>query len=248
MAGHSARFKAAGIDTPKPFIMIDGKPMIARVCDMFGPRDEFYFLCQTAHLKDARWRGVMDSLDVKSRLVPVEPSPLGPVGTLLARPDLLNNDEPVVISYCDFTVQWSPSVFYSEVGEYDGAMPCFRGVQPASFGHTLYAYARVNAQNELQEIREKKSFTPRRHEEFASAGIYYFSEWGKFIKYAQKALARHDHKALPECYVSLAYVPMLEAGEKVLVTAVDKFVCWGTPEWPAAARVLRTPATARPSP
>ena len=40
----------------------------------------------------------------------------------------------------------------------------------------------VNKNNELIELREKQSFTTKRHEEHASVGIYYFANWDIFSK------------------------------------------------------------------
>ena len=42
---------------------------------------------------------------------------------------------------------------------YDGGIPSFKGFHPASFGDTLYAYMRVNSNDEMLELREKKCFT-----------------------------------------------------------------------------------------
>jgi choline kinase len=39
MAGLGSRFRAAGIDIPKPLITVDGKPMFARALDSFAGRE-----------------------------------------------------------------------------------------------------------------------------------------------------------------------------------------------------------------
>jgi len=39
MSGFGERFRRAGYDVPKPLIMVDGKPIIAHVVDLFSGRD-----------------------------------------------------------------------------------------------------------------------------------------------------------------------------------------------------------------
>ena len=52
MAGKGQRFVDVGIDTPKPFIKIKGKPMIEVAVDNIG-LDAFYiYIMQKAHLEE----------------------------------------------------------------------------------------------------------------------------------------------------------------------------------------------------
>lgn len=229
MAGQSKRFRDAGYEIPKPFLPVNGRPMIQHVCDMFGETDEFYFICDRKHLDVPAYRDILNKIPRKHHVLGITPPPEGPVATVLHLRNAIPADEAVIVSYCDFSVRWDYRYFKQQIGEYEGAIPCFRGFHPASFGDTYYAYCRVNADNELLELREKKSFTAKRHEEFASAGIYYFDRWDSFTRHAEKALK--DFKSvLPECYVSLLYNHMLAEKKKVLVTEVEKFICWGTPK------------------
>jgi NDP-sugar pyrophosphorylase family protein len=228
MAGHSRRFKEAGYKIPKPFMLIDGRPMIHHLCDVFEQEDEFYFVCDKEHLVVPEYRRILNSVAHPHHLIGVEPSPEGPVGTALTIEKEIPQDEEVMISYCDFRVVWNAKQFKNQAVNYDGAIPCFRGQQPASYGTTYYAYVRTNPQKELLELREKQSFTPHRENEYASVGIYYFNAWDLFVHYAKRVL-KEGKGQWPEFYVSLLYNPMVEDGKKILITEVEKFICWGTP-------------------
>ena len=87
---------------------------------------------------------------------------------------------------------------------------------------------RVDEDNKLLELREKKSFTNERHEEPASAGIYYFKNFYIFKKYSE-SLTNSTITELPEAYVSLLYNEMVNDGLNIIVTEVEKFICLGTP-------------------
>ena len=125
-------------------------------------------------------------------------------------------------------VDWNYKKFLRDVYGYDAAISCFKGFHPASFGNTHYAYMKVK-NNQLIELREKRSFTNDRPSEHASTGIYYFKKYSIFKKYSKKILEEGGSN-LPEAYVSLLYNDMVADGLSVSVYDVNKFICLGTPD------------------
>ncbi|MCI0576896.1 MAG: NTP transferase domain-containing protein [Chloroflexi bacterium] len=230
MAGHSRRFQAAGYTVPKPFILIDGRPMIERVCRMFSPQDEFVFICGREHLQaEPAYRDVLRRIAPKTHIVEIATHECGPLVTALAAEEVMAEDEPVIVSYCDFTMGWNYEQFLLKAALYDGAIPVFRDFHPASFGDTYYCYIRTNEELEMIALREKQSFTDNRVAEFASTGVYYVDQWRTFKRYAQEVIAQ-EQKVAAEYYASLIYPLMVRDGRPVCVYEVEKFICWGTPE------------------
>ncbi|MBI5698783.1 NTP transferase domain-containing protein [Candidatus Saganbacteria bacterium] len=229
MAGHSRRFKAAGYDDPKPFIMIDGKMMIEYVCQMFSPNDEFIFVCNEEQLKNERHYAKLKTIAPHGRVIGIPAHEQGPVYSALAADAYVKADEEVIISYCDFFVLWNYKAFLMKAQNYDGGIPVFRGFHPASYGDTNYCYLRGNERGELLELWEKRSFSDNRVQEHASAGIYYFDRWSTYKHYAN-LIIKGEEKVAGEYYVSLVFNPMVRDGKKVCLHEVDKFICWGTPE------------------
>lgn len=230
MAGHSRRFKQAGYATLKPFIDIDGKPMIGRVCQMFSPDDEFIFVCNREHLLNQDYRSILENVTPVYHIIEIEPHEYGPVYSALQAEDCITDaDEPIIISYCDFTMQWDYRQFLLKSAQYEGAMPVFRGFHPASLGNTYYAYVRSREEMEMAGLREKSSFTDNRADEFASTGVYYMDSWKTFAHYAAELLEKRSSISM-ELYCSLLYNPMVRDGKRVSLFEVEKFICWGTPE------------------
>ena len=50
MSGIGKRFIDAGYTEPKPLIVIDNKPIIEHVCDLFPGESKFTFICNSKHL------------------------------------------------------------------------------------------------------------------------------------------------------------------------------------------------------
>ncbi|MFC1546272.1 NTP transferase domain-containing protein [bacterium] len=230
MAGHSRRFSKAGYTDPKQFLNIDGVPMIERVCQMFDAKDDFVFVADKVQLKNEKYRNILENITHNYTIVEIESHENGPVYSVLqAEKEITNPKDPIIISYCDFYMNWDYRQFLLKSIQYDGAIAVFRGFHPASFGATFYAYLKSNDKLEMQELREKKSFTDNRTDEFASTGVYYLNSWEIFKKYALELL-NNKNKTASEYYASLIYNYLVRDGLKVTLFEVKNFICWGTPE------------------
>lgn len=229
MAGGSERFRNAGYTVPKAFMLIDGRPMIHWVCSMFSSSDEFIFIVRREHCEVPEYRAIIESAAVRHSIVSIEPNRQGPIVSILQANLEIAPDEPVIITYCDFYQHWNYPKFLEEIERYQGGIITFKGWHPASFGSTFYAYLRLNSQNEMLELREKKSFTGESYQEPASTGVYYLNRWDSFLKYSRLLLEREGH-VNNEYYVSLIYNEVVNDGLKVLGFEAERFICWGTPE------------------
>lgn len=230
LAGHSRRFKKLGYTKPKFLLEIESKPIISRIVDMFSPEDTFHFILNDKQKKEYPEIPITLKLLAKKVFIHIiNRHEKGPIFSLLGVSNRIPDEEEVIISYCDFLIDWDYKKFLREINGYDGAIPSFKGFHPASFGHNYYAYMKVNNKNEMLCLKEKSSFTDKRHEEPASTGIYYFKNWKIFKEYAKNFM---DKKAncSEEGYVSLLFNSMAYDGLKILVSYVKKFICLGTPE------------------
>ena len=52
MSGFGERFRKVGYTLPKPLIIIDGKPIIQHVVEMFPGEKEIIFICNKDHLNN----------------------------------------------------------------------------------------------------------------------------------------------------------------------------------------------------
>lgn len=232
MSGYGERFRRVGYTVPKPLIVVEGKPIIQHVVEMFGSDEEFIFICSNAHLANPeyRMREILKSLGVPSTIVGIEPHSLGPVHAVKQVQALLESEEPVIVNYCDFTCYWNWDTFkeYVTSSGVDGCIPCYKGFHPHSLGDTNYAYLREK-NGIVLDIKEKEPFTDDRMEEYASSGTYYFksahSMYGAFNEMNKQGLSLNG-----EYYVSLSYKPLLESGSLITVYPLQHFMQWGTPQ------------------
>lgn len=248
MAGFGDRYLRAGYTQPKPLIPVDGKPMIERVLEAFQPRqpdDRYLFVVNRTHADTTDLVPTLKRLVPDAVVVVVDPHKDGPVHTLLAAAPHVQPDEEVILNYCDFGVDWSYPAFRAWLAQHgwDGAMSAYRGFHPHSLGPTLYAYMRLQPDEEtVAEIREKHHFTPDKFGEYASSGLYYFRRAESMFRIA-RAQMEHGERVQGEFYVSMAIQALIEEGGRVGAFPLPHFYQWGTPadlrDWESWAAALR---------
>ena len=230
MSGMGNRFVKAGYKTAKPLIEMDGMPIIEHVVKMFPTEEDFVFICNSKHLEETDMRAVLQKIAPKGQIVEIPPHKKGPVYAVQYVENLIDDDEEVIVNYCDFVCYWNYADFlkHTHSRDADGAVPAYKGFHPHMLGTTNYAFMRDNEQWML-EIKEKEPFTDNRMEEYASIGTYYFKK-GVYVKKYFKALMEQDINLNGEYYVSLIYNFLVNDELKVSIYDVQHMLQWGTPQ------------------
>ena len=196
--------------------------------------DDFVFICREDALNEIEeLRPTLERIAPKSKIVAIEGHKLGPVYAVSKVFDLIDDDEQVIVNYCDFFMNWDYADFKKTVDETgcDAAIPCYTGFHPSLIPEkNLYAGCKIDADKYLVEIKEKYSYTKNKFESEHSAGTYYFKKGSYVKKYFQELMDRK--MALNgEYYVSMVYELLIEAGLKTIVyDKMPHFCQWGTPE------------------
>ena len=230
LAGQSKRFYNAGYKKPKFLLPIGNSTVISEVVKKFDDNDTFHFvLTEEQVIENHNLKDYIKSLRKNIHLNIIKSHNLGPVYSAV-QAQSIRDDSSIIISYCDFLIDWDYKKFKREIYGYDGAIVSFKGFHPSSFTGTLYCYLKIK--NKLiTELREKKSFTTKPSNEFASTGIYYFKNFGIFKKNGYRALK--DKKLIKKykvIYVSLPYTYLLNEKTNILNFEVERFVSLGTPK------------------
>ena len=191
MSGLSSRFVAEGYDIPKFMIEVDGKTVIQHIIELYPIDSDFMFIINDDHAKDMELCNYLDNLEVdKLTICSVPTHKKGPVYSIEQYQHHIEDDEQVIINYCDFSMDWDYYDFeeYVNVTDCDGCVVCYTGFHPHMLGCDNYAFCKVKEDNsdgtlsnEIVEIREKEPFTDNKMNEFASTGTYYFKK-GSYVK------------------------------------------------------------------
>lgn len=231
MSGIGKRFIDAGYKKPKPLITVEDKPIIEHVINLFPTESKFTFICNDLHLKETNMRLILKILVPTCNIFEVSVEKRkGPVDAILQAKELIDDNEQVIISYCDYGTKWDYIKFKEQLNNTnaDGGIACYKGFHPHMLGTDNYAFVRETNMF-MDEIQEKKPFTSNRIEEYASNGTYYFKSGSIVKKYFQK-LVDLNICVNNEFYCSMVYNLMKQDELKTLIFPIEKMLQWGTPK------------------
>jgi NDP-sugar pyrophosphorylase family protein len=232
LSGSGQRFADAGYKSIKPLIPIQGRYMIEYVIDLFPGEHDFIFICRKDHLQETALENVLMKKAPFGRIVAIEPHKLGPVHAVLQATDIITDEEPTIVNYCDFFMNWDYKDFKRTATRSGcaGFVPCYSGFHPHLMNpENVYAGCLIDERMNLMAIREKFSFEADKAEGYHSAGTYYFQSAALVKKYFNQ-LVKQGNRINGEYYVSMVYQLMLEDDLPVKVyDKISHFCQWGTP-------------------
>lgn len=231
MAGTGDRFVKKGYKEPKPLIKVAGKRIIEYILDMFSPtEDEIIFICNNKHIEETNMETELKKLVPNCKIVSIPPHKKGPVHTVKYAFNLIEDDEHVIVSYCDNPLVWDRSDFELSVSKLalDGCVLTHTGFHPHTLNNTKMAF--LKTENGLMtEIKEKECYTDNPMNEHASTGIYYFNTGAILKKYFQEIIDL-DINHNGEYYVTLVYNLLQRDGLRVGYYDTPHVTVFGTPE------------------
>lgn len=238
MSGIGKRFIEAGYNEPKPLIMVEEKPIIEHVINLFDKEnDQYIFICNDKHLRETNMRNELLRIIPNCKIFEVSVNNRkGPVDAIMqiANKEFSENDENdkegIIISYCDYGTVWDYAVFKKDIinRQLDGSIPSYIGFHPHMLGSDNYAFIK-ETNKDFIAIQEKKPFTENKMNEYASNGTYYFKS-GKIIKKYFQMLIDKNISTNGEFYCSMVYNLMKEDGLKIGIFEIEKMLQWGTPK------------------
>ncbi|WP_424244648.1 dTDP-glucose pyrophosphorylase [Elusimicrobium posterum] len=184
MAGEGSRFVKAGYSKPKPFINVNGRPMIAHVLENLNVANAKYILiAREEHLnnnpEDAKY--ISDNFNVE--FISISKLTLGAACTVLSAHRFINNNTPLLIANSDQIVDIDINKFTEDAKKrhLDGSILTFQDNNPK------WSYAKLNQENLVTEVKEKSVISTN-----ATVGIYYFSKGNDFVNHAIDMIVAND--------------------------------------------------------
>ena len=223
MAGRGSRFRQQGYKDSKPFIDVNGKPMIQRVIENlnieFDKNFKFIILCQESDYEEYDFSLFNEIIGHDNiEIIKLNGITEGTACTLLTAKEFINNRIPLLSFNSDQMLEYDPRETYSQLSLHDGGMPCFQGKGPK------WSYAKIDEEGYVVEVAEKKQISTN-----ATAGYYYWNRGSDFVKYAEQMIAAND-RVNNEFYVAPVYNYAVKDGRHIVITHVDKVHQMGTPE------------------
>ena len=148
MAGLGSRFSDAGYTTPKPFIEIEGKPMILEAVNTLGFEGNYIFIIR----KDEYIKNKMKEIFPDSQIIEVDYLTDGPASSVMLAKEFINNDEELIVANCDQIMWWDAETVIKQIRvmDYDGVVVTYHETTPKN------SYARINRRGYVTKMAEKQ--------------------------------------------------------------------------------------------
>ena len=229
LAGKSKRFFDGGYSQPKYLLPIGKSTVIEQVVNLFDDNDQYHLIISKKQIQaHPTIKKYLTKVKKKVSLYIIEDHDKGPVYSILLA-NIKNIKSEFIISYNDLLLDWDYKKFKRLSYGFDGSIVSFSGFQPSFFTGTLYCYLKIK-NNKVIKLREKKSFTKKQHNEIASAGIYYFSNFDEFNDYSRKVMQLKNKYISNEVYISQIYTLMIKDNLNILNFEANNFISLGTPK------------------
>jgi dTDP-glucose pyrophosphorylase len=186
MAGAGSRFAKAGYKKPKPFIDVDGKPMIVRVLENLTYSEARYILIARKEHMEQEVELVKEiEKEFNAIFIPIDKLTEGTACTVLYARKYINNDEPLLIANSDQIVDMNIADFIddSKNRNLDGSILTFID----KYSDPKWSFAKLDENNLVAEVKEKVVIS-----EFATVGIYLYSRGKDFIDAAIDMVIEND--------------------------------------------------------
>jgi len=233
MSGSGQRFVDAGYTDPKPLIVVDGKPMIQHVTELFPGEANITYICNSDHLCSTKMREILTRIAPACRIVSCQKG-AGPVAALQHTFGTIDDNMETIVSYCDYGTVYNYDDFLLQMRRSgaDGGITYYTGFHPHMLGTDHYDYAKhctdEHGNEWMVEISQKTPFGENKLAEYASNGTYYFRNGAILKKYAQRLLSGAP-SSNGEYYVSSIYNLMVADGLKTKLYRIHNMLQWGTP-------------------
>ena len=214
MAGQGSRFAKAGYEKPKPFIDVNGKPMIVRVLENLAYPDARYILiARKEHIEKEAELVKKIEKEFNAIFIPIDKLTEGTACTVLYARKHINNDEPLLIANSDQIVDMNIADFIDDCNNkhLDGSILTFID----KHSDPKWSFAKLDENNLVTEVREKIVIS-----EYATVGIYLYSMGKDFVDSAVQMIIEND-RANNEFYTCPTYNYAIAESKKIGIYNIE---------------------------
>jgi NDP-sugar pyrophosphorylase family protein len=218
MAGEGSRFREQGYKKPKPLIDVLGKPMFVRTIESIGLEfDDYIFIVRKEHNIKA---SVLEYYP-DAKVVELDALTEGAACSVATADPYIDADDSVCICNCDQFIEWNASEFERHKHN-DGVILLFHDLAR----DPKWSFAAYEPESErVFKVAEKNPIS-----EYATAGLYYWRNWGIYKQSLRMMIDAND-RTNDEFYLCPVYNHTIRLQNTVISgIMIDEMYGVGTPE------------------
>jgi NDP-sugar pyrophosphorylase family protein len=219
MAGAGSRFGKEY--PPKPFVLINKKPMIQRAIESLGFDKQYKYIFYIRTEMMDNFKELAFIKEYNHDIIEVKKLTEGCASTCLLGVDKINNQDPLIIMNCDQIMAWNGTKFINHCTESnaDGVIVTYYSQSPKN------SYVKVE-NDAVTYVAEKTVISTH-----STNGISYWKHGIYFVESCVKMIANND-RTNNEFYVAPSYNYLINDNYKIINYAIgtEEHHPVGTPE------------------
>ena len=230
MAGEGNRFKEVGIDTPKPLIEYNGKPLFVNSMSTLDniKYDSVTFVVRHEHIEKYHIDDEIKKYYPNAIIIAIADTTRGAAETafIAVRTLILNEvadfTDRMLVMDCDVIVHSERWASIIQKPHSDGVLLSFKS------DSDKYSYAKVDDSSVVIETAEKNPIS-----DHALTSPYFIKKIEYFVDAFHEMEMYKPVDGEPtykEMYMSILYNFMIADGKKIILVDADKIISLGTPE------------------
>ena len=231
MAGEGQRYKDDGYTTPKPFIDVNGMPMVVRACKSLPAADKNIFVCRNHHLKEYPIQDLLEKYLNNVVIVTIDELTEGQAITCLAARDYIPDDAILNIGASDNDMVYDENIVEEMYHnpELDGWIWTFRNNPAVVQNPQMYGWVETESKSsKATHVSCKSTISNNPMRDHAIIGAFTFKK-AKYFFDSVDAMVKNNCRINNEFYVDVAIDFAIKSGLNIHVHEVDQYICWGTP-------------------
>lgn len=230
MAGQGKRFEDEGFLKPKPIIEVSEQPMIIQAVNSLPKADSYVFVCRQDHVDNYQIDKILKSSYPNSHVKAIDYITEGQASTCLLGEHYIEPESQLLIAACDNGMRWNADTYNSLISDesIDAIIWAFKNNVTVKRNPHMYGWIEVDENNRAKRISCKKPISNNPVEDYAIVATFWFRRAWEFFSLT-KLMIKKDRRINNEFYVDELMNEFIEAGLKVKVFEIDKYICWGTP-------------------
>jgi dTDP-glucose pyrophosphorylase len=206
MAGAGKRFSDVGYTIPKPFIPVNGKPMIQSVVENLNIDGKHIFIINKQHSVGDSLKIFLKSLKQDCIIIEVDSLTQGPACTTLLAEEYID-DSPLIVVNCDQMIHdfdVNELIEFSEKNNCDGVLGAFISSSKKN------SYMKLDPQGEVIEVKEKIVIS-----NIATNGLHFWKNGKDFVSSSKKMIEANELYN-GEFYIAPSFNYLINDGKKIL--------------------------------
>ena len=222
MAGRGSRLATTAGTVPKPLIQVMGRPMVSWALRSIENVlfSQIIFIALKEHDEKFQVKKVLSSaMERPFELLLLDGITEGQLCTVLKGKSHINTDEDLLIISSDTYV-------ISDIGKHiaQRGRDCSGLISVASLPGNQWSFAQTDEKGNVIRVAEKERIS-----DFASTGLYYFSNGRIFVERAEEVISRGE-RTKNEFYVIPLYQKYIDRGEVIGISQAKQMFDMGNPE------------------